>query len=69
MNADTYILSGEVLPRWAELIDGEVIVNNPTIRHQSIVQFIQVELALWIRGGSGRGTSPGQIDVKLDDTP
>jgi Uma2 family endonuclease len=67
LNADTYILSSDVLPRWTELIDGEVIVNYPTIRHQSIVQFVQVELALWIRGGAGRGSSPGQVDVKLDE--
>jgi Uma2 family endonuclease len=67
LSADEYIATAATRPRWTELVDGEVIVNNPTIRHQDVVTHIQVELVLWIRGASGRGRSPGQIDVKLDD--
>jgi Uma2 family endonuclease len=65
--ADEYIATGDTRERWTELLNGEVVVNNPTIRHQRIVQFIQLALLRWMEGGSGRGDSPGQIDVKLDE--
>jgi Uma2 family endonuclease len=67
LTADEYIATGDVFPRWTELINGEVIVNNPTIRHQDVVYFIQFELGLWIRGGVGRGRTTAQLDIKLDD--
>ena len=68
LTADEYIATGDTRPRWTELINGEVVVNNPTIRHQAIVSHILVELTLWTRGSNGRGTSPGQLDVKFDAT-
>jgi Uma2 family endonuclease len=67
LTADEYIATGDSRPRWTELIDGEVYVNNPTIRHQRIVSHIHVELVMWTRQQAGRGQSPGQLDVKLDD--
>jgi Uma2 family endonuclease len=66
LTADEYIATGDTLPRWSQLINGEVIVSNPTIRHQEIVSYIHVELVLWMRAKSGRGRSPGQIDVKIN---
>jgi Uma2 family endonuclease len=67
LTADEYIAMGESWPR-TQLINGEVIVNNPTIRHQEIVTFIHLEIRSWMPTGPGRGRSPGQIDVKMDGT-
>jgi Uma2 family endonuclease len=68
LTADEYIATGDTRPRWTELIDGEVFMTNPTIRHQMIVSFIHFELMAWTRGQPGRGQSPGQLDVKFDDS-
>jgi Uma2 family endonuclease len=67
LTADEYIATGETRPRWTELLNGEVIMTNPTIRHQRIVQFIQFAIVRWMGISPGRGDSPGQLDVKLDD--
>jgi Uma2 family endonuclease len=67
LTADDYIATGDTRPRWTELINGEVVMNNPTVGHQVAVTFVHVELVLWTRGGPGRGTSPGQLDVKFDN--
>jgi Uma2 family endonuclease len=57
-------------PPGAQLIDGEVIVNDPTRRHQQTAKRIIVALELWIRAGSRRGdvgfggnwtVAPGQV--------
>jgi Uma2 family endonuclease len=42
-------------PPGAQLIDGEVIVNDPTLRHQETAKRIIVALDLWTRAGSDRG--------------
>ncbi len=67
LTADEYIATGDTRPRWTELINGEVIVTNPTIRHQDIVLFIQIELSLWIRQRPRHGRTTAQIDMKVDD--
>ena len=67
LTADDYIATGETRPRWTELISGEVVVNNPTIQHQTAVDFIHIELVLWTRGAPRRGVSPAQLDFKFDD--
>lgn len=64
--ADEYIATGDKRSRWTELINGEVIVNNPTIRHQEIVSYIHVELRIWMKAEPGRGRSPAQVDVRFD---
>ena len=66
LSADEYIATGDTRSRWTELINGEVIVNNPTIRNQEIVSFIHYELMSWSRAKAGRGRSPGQLDVRFD---
>ena len=57
-------------PPGAQLIDGEVIVNDPTRLHQRICKRIIVGLELWIRAEPGRGevgfggnwtVAPGQV--------
>ena len=67
LSADEYIATGDTRPRWTELINGEVFVNNPTVRHQIVLSLIHFELMNWCRGGPGRGVSPGQLDVKFDN--
>jgi hypothetical protein len=67
LTADDYIATGDTRPRWTELINGEVVVNNPTICHQVTLSRIHLELMIWARGGPGRGTSPGQLDIKFDN--
>jgi Uma2 family endonuclease len=67
LTADEYIATGDTRPRWTQLIDGEVIMTNPTIRHQKIVQFTQLAILQWLQESPGRGDSPGQIDVKFGD--
>ncbi len=57
-------------PPGAQLIDGEVIVNDPTLWHQEIAKRIIVALELWLRADSARGhvgfggnwtVAPGQV--------
>ena len=57
-------------PPGAQLIDGEVIVNDPTRMHQEIAKRIIFALESWIRAGSDRGrvgfggnwtVAPGQV--------
>jgi Uma2 family endonuclease len=67
LTADEYILTAETRHRWTELVNGEVIVNTPTVRHQRIVQFINAQLFNWVGNGVGRGEAPGSIDVRFDD--
>ncbi len=67
LSADEYIATADQRSRRTELISGEVIVNNPTIRHQEIVSHILGELRTWIKAKPGRGRSPGQIDVRFDE--
>ena len=41
--------------RRLELIDGELVVNEPKLPHQEIVVWLITEIGLWIRGGPDRG--------------
>jgi Uma2 family endonuclease len=66
LSADEYIATGDTRSRWTELINGEVIVNNPTIRHQEVVGRIHFELRNWMGSKPGRGRSPAQLDVRFD---
>jgi Uma2 family endonuclease len=54
-------------PRWASLIEGEIVVNQPRALHQRIVVDLVVALTLWTRGGPDRGEVTSEIAVKLDD--
>jgi Uma2 family endonuclease len=67
LTADDYIATGDTRPRWTELINGEVIVNSPTFRHQAAVSYIHYRLMDWTLNGPNRGTTPGQLDFKFDN--
>lgn len=53
--------------RGTQLIDGEIVVNEPTPKHQRVLLFLSIELSLWTRGGAGRGEAGLPIDVRLAD--
>jgi Uma2 family endonuclease len=44
-------------PPGTQLVDGEVVVNDPTFGHQEIVARILEALRVWARRGSHRGTA------------
>jgi len=57
-------------PPGAQLVDGEVLVNDPTLMHQRTCKRILVALDVWTRAGTGRGevgfggnwtVAPGQV--------
>jgi Uma2 family endonuclease len=51
---------------FTQLIDGEIVVTEPTLRHQAIVLFIVRRLADWVEAGSGRGQAGIPVNVILD---
>ena len=67
LTADEYMATGDTRPQRTELINGEVVLNNPTIRHQEIVQHIQFHIRLWVMSGERRGRTTAQLDMKVDD--
>jgi len=54
-------------PRRRELIDGEVVVNEPGALHGDVLLNIAVELVNWTRAGDRRGHAAIPRDVKLDE--
>jgi len=68
MTADEYLARpfSEDL-RGQELVDGEVVVSEPTMFHNRVQKWLIVALELWARGREGRGEVFLPIDVKLDD--
>ncbi|MGI8460723.1 MAG: Uma2 family endonuclease [Solirubrobacterales bacterium] len=66
MTAQEY-LATTFAERWVELIDGEVVVNEPRWNHARVVSTLLFELTQWTRGAEGRGAASVPIDVLLDD--
>lgn len=68
LTADEF-LALEPLPSGArrQLIEGEVVVNEPTWMHGDSQQSILFALITWVRAASGRGAAHVPVDVKLDD--
>lgn len=50
-----------------QLIDGEIVVTEASLRHQRIMLEIGFQLTLWLRAGPGRGEAGFPVDVHLDD--
>ena len=65
LTADEYLARED--PRRTELIDGAVVVNEPTVLHQRVVGLIYAALLAWTQSGPGRGTVSLPLDVRLDD--
>jgi Uma2 family endonuclease len=65
LTADAYLARED--PRRTELIDGVVVVNEPTVRHQRVVGLIYAALLAWTQAAPDRGTVSLPLDVRLDD--
>lgn len=50
-----------------ELLRGEVIVNQPTARHQAVLVDLTLELGIWCRGGADRGLLLLPVDTDISD--
>ena len=68
MTADEFLAQplGEG-PRWQELVEGEVVVNEPTARHNLAQGNLFAALHTWTRIRAGRGQVFIPLDVRLDD--
>lgn len=54
-------------PRFTQLVDGEVVVNQPNLRHQRLTVELAEMLRGWCRAEPGRGEAGIPVDVHLDD--
>jgi len=54
-------------PRWANLVDGELVPSQPTSRHQRLLMDLAIDLGLWCRADPGHGQAIMPIDVELDE--
>ncbi len=50
-----------------QLIDGEIVVTEPTVRHQRITGEIYLLMATWLKANPGHGEATLPLDVHLDD--
>lgn len=54
------------LPRFTQLIDGEIVLNAPKPPHQLVVGRIFRALSDWADGAAGRGAAWIPLDVQID---
>jgi len=65
LSADAYLARDD--PRRTDLLDGKVVVNEPTFLHQETVALFLEALRAWTKEGRGRGQATLPLDVRLDD--
>ncbi len=53
--------------RGQELVDGEIVVSEPTARHNVVQGNLFAAFHTWVRGAEGRGQVFIPLDVRLDD--
>ncbi|MGI9119218.1 MAG: Uma2 family endonuclease [Acidimicrobiales bacterium] len=51
---------------FTQLIDGEIVVNQPAMRHQLIAGWLYHRLQLWVEAAPARGLACMPVDVVLD---
>jgi len=66
LTADEYLARGET-ERWEELLDGEIVVNEPRPLHGLLTTRLMGELYGWTKAGPGRGIVLPPIDVRMGD--
>ena len=54
-------------PRGSNLVDGEIVMNEPRMLHQEVLVDLLIALRLWTRGAPGRGQASLTIDVEVDE--
>lgn len=66
MTADEFL---QITDEWPpmELIDGEIVVNEPSPRHQRICLHLAHRLYSWVEAAPGRGEVSLPTDRRLDD--
>jgi Uma2 family endonuclease len=67
MTADEFLEIVDRLPYRAELINGEVVVDAPSYRHQDVVGELFARLRAWKRAAPHRGACGMDVDVRVDD--
>jgi Uma2 family endonuclease len=66
ITADEYLAyDGEERRTW--LVDGQIVVNQPSFRHQALHGRLFAALDGWIEAGDARGFVVSPLDVQLDD--
>lgn len=65
LSADAYLARDD--PRRTELLDGRLVVNEPTLLHQLTVTEILTAVKIWVAAAPGRGVVSLPLDVRLDD--
>ena len=61
LTADDYLARDD--PRRTELIDGVLVVNEPSILHQHVCGLVYQALAAWTRAATGRGMATLPLNV------
>jgi Uma2 family endonuclease len=51
----------------SQLVEGEVIVQQPDLPHQQVLRELDHALEAWVRGEPGRGQVTWPIDVLIDE--
>ncbi len=68
MTAEQFLALPDPERGWpASLIDGEVVVNDPTVLHGDVQGQLHLALATWARAASGRGKVCLPLDVRIDE--
>lgn len=68
MTAEEFLAHPEPEHGWPlNLVDGEVVMNEPTVRHGRPQLRILLALDAWVRAEQGRGEVGLPRDIQLDD--
>lgn len=67
LTADEFLALPPDEYRFAQLIDGEIVVTEALLRHQRITVFIARRLMEWTEADPGRGEAGIPVDVVLDE--
>lgn len=68
MTAQEFLEAPERERGWPlNLVDGEVVMNDPTVLHGNAQKQVLLALEHWIRGGERRGAVFFPLDVMLDE--
>lgn len=66
MTADEYLAWEQPESPRTWLVDGEVVVNQPTLKHQVLHGRLFWALRSWVQDGDRRGLVVSPLDVRLD---
>ena len=53
--------------RWAQLVEGELILDVPLLLHQVVTGDLEYALRTWVRADARRGMVTRPLDVLIDD--